>query len=142
MPGKAFRTQICRQWRDMMKVAFFNNKNSEATVQGWVGAGETRLIFPKQHFLPLTFFSVIYKMKSSVMLWKEYELLATLRSCVTLGPAYFLVVSSGDNIHCAELKGSEIIQGAPSIVHGTWAHPINRSRQAPQVVGEWVPGRQ
>ena len=74
-----------------MKVALFNNKNSEATVQGWVGVGETRLIFPKQYFLPLTFFSVIYKMKSSVMLRKEHELLATLRSCVTLGPAYFLV---------------------------------------------------
>ena len=51
---------------------------------------------------------------------------------------------NGANTICLEefLKGSEIIQGAPSIVHGTWAHPINRSRQAPQGVGEWVPGRQ
>lgn len=91
MPGRAFRTQICRQWRDMMKVALFNNKNSEATVEGWVGVGETRLIFPKQPFLPLTFFSVIYKMKFRVMLRKERGLFATLWSCVTLGPAYFLV---------------------------------------------------
>lgn len=47
-----------------------------------------------------TFFSVIYKIKSSVMLWTEHGFLAslTLRSCETLGPAsVFFLVSGGDD---------------------------------------------
>lgn len=43
-----------------------------------------------------TFLSVIYKIKSNVMLWTEHGFLAslTLRSCETLGPAsvFFLLV--------------------------------------------------
>lgn len=79
--------------------------------------GETRLIFSEQHFIPLT------SLLSSGIEWKERELLAswTLRSCVAWGPAsVFPFVNGGHNIHLAELKGSEIIQEAPSTVLGTW----------------------
>lgn len=47
-----------------------------------------------------TFFSVIYKIKSSVMLWTEHGFLAslTLSSGETLGPAsVFFLVSHGDD---------------------------------------------
>lgn len=83
--------------------------------KGW--NGRDGLIFSEQHFIPLT------SLLSSGMEWKERGLLAswTLRSCVTLGPAsVFPFVNGGHNIHLAELKGSEIIQEAPSIVLGTW----------------------
>lgn len=41
---------------------------------------------------------------------------------MTLGPAsVFLFISGGNNIHLAELKGSEIIQEAPAqcLAHGS-----------------------
>lgn len=47
---------------------------------------------------------------------------------MTLGPAsVFLFVSGDNNIHFAELKGSEIIQEAPDIVLGTWECPVSGS---------------
>lgn len=49
---------------------------------------------------------------------------------MTLGPDCFLVVSGGNDIHLAKLKGSEIIQEAPSTLCGTWTCPINRSHSS------------